>query len=135
VIKAPVRAPAHERTPSAGLEAWPRACRDRLLIVGRRHLERVVEVDRPDNLAAGSLGWLSAVPRSSKLRSKCRRPRFRISLQIPTTEFYEPYAVFPLPGLPCNPRDPLTPQGATLARAKLVVDEMFGASTGGAEAA
>jgi hypothetical protein len=40
--------------------------------------------------ATTPLESLPAVPRSSKLRSKCRRPRLRISLQIPTTEFTNP---------------------------------------------
>ena len=42
--------------------------------------------------ATHPLESLPAVPRSSKLRSKCRRPRLRISLQIPATED-EPYAL------------------------------------------
>jgi hypothetical protein len=40
--------------------------------------------------ATHALESLPAVPRSSKLRSKCRRPRLRISLQIPATEFTNP---------------------------------------------
>jgi CDGSH-type Zn-finger protein len=36
------------------------------------------------------LEWLSAVRRYTNLRPKCRRPRFRISLEIVTTEFTNP---------------------------------------------
>jgi putative transposase len=44
VIKAPVRAPRAKAQAERWVESLRRECLDRLLILGRRHLERVVSV-------------------------------------------------------------------------------------------
>jgi putative transposase len=44
VIKAPVRAPRAKAHAERWVESLRRECLDRLLILGRRHLERVVRV-------------------------------------------------------------------------------------------
>jgi hypothetical protein len=44
VIKAPFARRSHERTPSVGSEASSATAWDRLLIFGRRHLDRVLAI-------------------------------------------------------------------------------------------